>query len=98
LQLLAHVIVESLALDTADVMTTSSSRAAHRDFSGSMFCRNTHTFMSIAVCYRVREEMAGNSRQLHSVGLHYVLCGCHVKELGSYVGQQKYAEIFDGEI
>lgn len=53
--------------------------------------------MSIAVCYRVREEMAGNCRQLHSIGLHYVLCGCHVKELGSYGGQQKYAEIFAGE-
>jgi hypothetical protein len=53
--------------------------------------------MSVAVCYRVRDEIAGNCEQLHSVGLHYVLCGCHVKELGPCGGQQKYAAVFYGE-
>jgi len=53
-------------------MTNSSGRsAAHRDFSGSMFCRNTHThtFMSIAVYYHVRDEMTGKRLPCKRVGI-----------------------------
>jgi hypothetical protein len=62
LQFLAHVAEESSALDTADTMTSSSNSnrsAAHRDFTGSMFCRNTNTHIHVDSRALSREERNG---------------------------------------